>query len=240
LAYETNRGPVPVNPAFPQFAPRADIATYVARYVAAARESAGRRIGNLDRAATTAENGRGMGGTLGNLVADAHLEATRSSGAQIAFTNPFGLRASLSPAADGTVTFADIYAVLPFANELVTIDLTGKQIVAALEQGFDERGPEQALAASRGFAFAFDRSRPSGQRIVSAALDGRPLDPSVTYRVTLNAFLANGGDTFTHFAEGTNRATGPIDVDALEAWIKAVPIRPVPQEDRATAVSLAR
>jgi 5'-nucleotidase len=234
-SYTTERGTVAANPALPMFEPRADVASYVARYVEAAKVYSTRKVGWLGAPAyETIGADSARGGPLGNLVADAQLAATRGAGAQIAFMNTFGLRANLVPAADGGVTFGDIYAVQPFNNELITLDLTGAQIKAALEQGFDSTGPEQVLTPSQGFAFSYDRSRPMGDRIVALSLDGAPLVPAQTYRVTLNAFLANGGDTFRVFLEGKNRAVGMMDVDALEAWLKANPPRVPPANWRDT------
>ncbi len=217
--------------------PRADIAAYVGQYVEAARPIAAHEVGRLSGAATRSEDG--MGGTLGNLVADAQLAATREDGAQIAFTNPFGLRAPLLPDESGRVNYGAVFATQPFGNMLVTLDLTGAQIKAVLEQGFDTVGREQALSASKGFAWSYNRNRQVGDRVVAMALKGESIDPAKHYRVTVNTFLAGGGDDFSVFREG--RAAAPIrigDLEALEMWIARVPVRQVPQESRAVASSL--
>ena len=148
--------------------------------------------------------------------------------------NPFGIRAPLNPAADGALTFGAIYASQPFNNTLVTQSLTGAELKAVLEQGFDDDGPHQVLAPSAGFTYQIDRSRPIGQRITAMALNGQPIDPAATYRVTTNSFLAGGGDSFTLFTRGRDSVSGMPDIDALEAWLKAVPPRPVPSEERVT------
>ncbi len=233
--YRGGLGEYTVSPDYPAFEPRADIAAYVARYVAAASEFALRKAGTLAAPAEKTDGKlRNTGGALGALVADSQLAATAGAGAQVAFINPFGLRRSLIPASDGTVTFGDLYAVLPFNNELVTVTLTGAGIRAALEQGLDADGPEQLLTPSAGFTYSYDRSRPIGDRIVAMALNGVPIDPAQSYRVGLATFLADGGDTFTAFAAGRDRVRGVIDVAALEAWLKAVPPRVPPPETRAT------
>ncbi len=116
------------------------------------------------------------GGTLGNLIADAQLEASRKDGAQIAFMNPFGIRAPLDPGADGMLTFGDIYRSQPFTNTLVTQTMSGAEIKAVLEQGFDADGPEQVLAPSAGFTFRYDTSRPLGDRVTTILFGGKPLD----------------------------------------------------------------
>ena len=220
--------------AVPQFAPRPDIAAYVATYVDAASAFSRRRVGSLGAEALklTGPNGN-TGGVLGNLIADAQLAAGRGAGAQIAFMNPFGIRRSLIPAADGSVTFADIYAVQPFNNPLETLSYTGAELKEILEQGLDPVEPEQLLAPSAGFVFRFDRSRAVGDRVVSMTLDGVAIDPAQTYRVTVSEFLANGGDSFTGFAKGRDKVTGMIDVAALEAWLQTVPPRLPPADLRA-------
>ena len=217
---------------YPRFAARSDVAAYVARYVEAAKDFALRKIGMLGAPAPKPQGVlQNTGGRLGNLVADAQLAAT--PGAQIALTNPFGLRRSLQPAADGSVTFGDIYAVQPFNNDLMTLSYTGAEIKAALEQGFDSDGPEQILAPSAGFTYRYDRSHPVGARITAMTLNGKPIDPAKAYRVTLNNFLANGGDTFSAFTVGRNRTVGMTDIAALELWLKALPPRVPPAETRA-------
>jgi len=221
--------------AFPRYEPRADITAYVARYVDAAKDFTLRKVGTLARAA---EKNTGKeassGGVLGNLIADAQLAATAGAGAQIACTNPFGIRRSLIPLDDGSVTFGDLYLVQPFNSQLETLSYTGAELKAALEQGFDADGPEQVLACSAGFHFSYDRTRPAGDRIVDMLLNGAKVDPAKSYRVTVNSFLANGGDTYYGFTAGRDMVLGVTDIVALEAWLKAVPPRDPPQEKRAS------
>ena len=220
---------------YPKFAPRPDLAAYVDRYVKAAAAYSQRRVGSiaapLERLDGALSN---TGGPLGNLIADAQLAATAGAGAEIALMNPFGIRRSLNAAADGSVTFGDIYQVQPFNNELVTITLSGAGIKTVLEQGFDSDGPEQVLTPSRGFTFSYDRSQPIGSRIVAMALNGVPVDQTRDYRVTVSMFLANGGDSFDGFEAGRNRTIGTMDILALEAWLQAVPPRVAPPDPRHT------
>ncbi len=230
--YVASRGPVANTDLVPRFAPRADVRDYVAGYVAAARVFAERPVGRLAGAAEKQQGS--MGGPLGSLIADSQLAATRGAGAQIAFMNPFGIRASLVPAADGSVSFGAIYAVQPFGNQLLTQTLTGAELAALLEQCLDAGGPEQFLSPSEGFAYRFDRTRPAGQRISGIELDGKPIDPAASYRVTTSAFLANGGDGFTVLAKQRDAVTGTTDIEALEAWLKALPPRAVPAGERVT------
>jgi 5'-nucleotidase len=217
------------------YAERPDIADYVELYAKAVAGQKHRIVGRLSAGAS--RKGRAMGGSLGNLIADAQLAATRGASARIALTNPFGIRDRLMPAADGTVTFGQIYAVQPFSNTLVTKALTGAELKAVLEQGLDAEGPEQLLAPSAGFSYAFDRSRPLGERITRMELDGRPICLDAEYRVTTNSFLAGGKDGFTLFLKGRDAVTGASDLDALEEWIGGVEVRVVPEEQRVTELS---
>jgi 5'-nucleotidase len=172
------------------------------------------------------------GGTVANLIADADLAATRAAGAQIAFMNPFGVRAALEPATDGTVTFGDLYKAQPFGDTMITQTLTGAELKAVLEQGLDDIAPEQHLTASAGFRYWYDTSRPIGDRIVRMELDGRPLDLTKSYRITTDSFLAGGGDSFTLFSAQREAVRGMTDIEALEAWVKGGAPREVPQEER--------
>ena len=166
--------------------------------------------------------------TLGSLVADAQLWATREAGhgaAQIAFMNPGGLRADLSPGPDGRVQFSQLFAAQPFSNALATLTLTGAQIVELLEQQFpghrNAQNAPRVLQVSAGFSYAWSASAPPGQRVRDARLDGKPLEAAARYRVTVNDFLLSGGDRFGVLREARDIDVGPVDVDALEAYLQA-------------------
>ncbi len=222
---------VPPNTAYRQFAPDPEVAAYVERYVAASREASQRVVGRLpaearDPGPPTEET------ALGNLIADAQLYATRDAGAQIALMNNSGIRTSLIPAADGAVRYGDIYTVQPFGNTLITKSFTGAQLIALMEQQFDDDSFVQTFSPSQGFALVWDMDRPAGSRVVSVMLDGAPIDREATYRVTMNSFLASGGDGFTVFADGTNAVTGPLDLDAMEAYFAREDMTPLPDLGR--------
>jgi 5'-nucleotidase len=224
--YSGARGTVEPTDQLPRHPPRADIAAYVARYAEAEKGAAGRTVGRISGGPSIKPALATHETALGNLIADIQLAATRApdrGGAQIALMNNTGIRADLIPAADGAVTFGQIYAVQPFANTLVTKSFTGKQLQALLEQQFDGQSFDQAFSPSAGFAFAFDLSRPLGSRVFEVTLDGAPIDAARTYRVTMNSFLASGGDSFTVFREGTDAVTGSVDLDATEEWLRANP-----------------
>lgn len=214
---------VNITPAFRRFDADPATAELVGRAVAASRAEAQRPVGRLS-AAVTREVSPDREFTAGNLIADAQLAWTRRHGAEVAFINSGGVRADLVPAADGTVTFGQIFAMQPFGNNVVVKTLTGSQLLRLLEQQFaGPNSPEDPtiLLPSAGFNFRYDLTRPEGQRIVAAALHGKPVDRARSYRVTTNNFLASGGDGFTVFREGTDTIDAGVDVDALEAYLKA-------------------
>ena len=235
-AYVSPRGPINNTDLAPRFTPRADIAAYIAKYKAASQSYVERKVGWLAGPLPKEQGPRwGTGGPLGNLIADAQLEATKAAGAQISCNNPFGIRRSLTPATDHSVTFGDLYLVQPFGSELITMTLTGADIKQAMEQQLDGEAPEQVLSCSAGFQISYDRGQPVGSKIISMTLNGVAVDPAKDYRMTVNAYLANGGDSFTAFLKGRNQTIGTTDIAALEAWLKpSNPPRAGAPEQRAT------
>ncbi len=232
-AYTGSNGPVALTEAYPRFTPAPDVASYVAQYVVGAKATSALVIGHLSAPATKGANAESAtGGALGHLIADSQLAASRDAGAEIALMNPFGIRAPLVPKADGAVTFGDVFQVQPFSNRLTTLSLGGAELKAVLEQGLDDNGPKQWLSPSEGFGFRYDMARAAGDRITAITLGGQPIGPARRYRVTVNSFLAQGGDGFSLFTKGSDATLGMTDLEALEAWIKAVPLRSVPAELR--------
>ena len=201
-----------------------------------ARRVVGRIAAPLPR--DVAPNGESA---LGQVIADGQLAATREAGAQVAFMNPGGIRAALPLPADGQLRYEDLFSVQPFYNNLVTMTLTGAQIVQLLEQQWLNRsGPGGTmLQVSRGFGYSWDNSRPVGQRVVpgSVMLGGQPLRPDASVRVTVNSFLAAGGDSFPVLKEGQARVTGIMDIDAFELYVKANPALAPGSLDRITRVN---
>ncbi|HEX2773826.1 MAG TPA: 5'-nucleotidase, partial [Micromonosporaceae bacterium] len=168
---------------------------------------------------------------LGNLIADAQLAATdNEQGAVAAFMNPGGVRASLDA---GPVTYEEAFTVQPFANNLVTLDLTGAQLYCLLEQQFVETSTRRptTLQPSASVSYVVNPSGTTapadnpcvGTRVVrdSLTIGGTPVVDTATYRITVNNFLAGGGDGFGVLTQGTNRITGMIDLDAFTAYLTA-------------------
>ena len=153
----------------------------------------------------------------------------------IAFTNPGGIRTDIAKKDDGAVTYADVFASQPFRNQLVTMTLTGQQIKDVLEQQWADPKRPRILQVSEGFSYAWDGSKGDGERIIAErmALNGAPIDPAARYRVTVNNYLAVGGDGFTVFKHGADPLTGIYDVDALYDYFRGQqPDRPRAPADR--------
>jgi 5'-nucleotidase len=225
-AYRSSGGEVAQSDAHPRYAAEPRVAALVERYRAAAQPLSNRVIGTMSGPATR-ELSPSRESALGNLIADAQLAATRASGAQIALLNPGGVRADIVPGPGGAVTFGQIYAANPFGNSMVVKSFTGRQIKAILEQqwasGSNSVERPNVLLPSAGFTYAYDLSRPAGQRVTDVRLDGVPLEDERSYRVAMANFLATGGDNFTLFREGTDQRGGPQDIEVLEAYFAAHP-----------------
>ncbi|MCW5708566.1 5'-nucleotidase C-terminal domain-containing protein [Shinella sp.] len=139
---------------------------------------------------------------MGNLVADAILDRTKSQGMTIAITNGGGLRASID---GGPVSMGEVLSVLPFQNTVATFQLKGSDLVAALENGLGqiEEGAGRFPQVS-GMKYSFDKSKPAGNRVVSVEVkEGDafvPLDPAKTYGIASNNYMRAGGDGYSVFA----------------------------------------
>ncbi|MDX6362989.1 MAG: 5-nucleotidase, partial [Streptomyces sp.] len=169
---------------------------------------------------------------LGDLIADAQLAYAKSLDpeADLALMNPGGIRAGLTYAAsgsegDGVVTFGEAYTVQPFANTVNLVNLTGAQLVTALQQqvsGANEAAPK-ILQISKGLTYTLDLTKSGAARVVagSVKLNGAAIDPAATYRVAMNSFLAGGGDGFAELGKGTNVLVGGDDLAAFEGYLTA-------------------
>jgi 5'-nucleotidase len=218
------------------------VAALVQRYADAARPAAERVVGHLAGPARTAA--RNSESPVADLIADAQLAASKDAakgGADLSFINSGGVRTDLVPRADGSITYGQIFALEPFGNTLVVKTFTGAQLRALLEQQFSE-GPDgrailrdSILIPSANFVYSYDLSKPAGQRIVRMTLDGKPVDPARKYRVTVNNFLASGGDSYSVLTEGTDAVDAGLDLDALEAWLATNPA--IPSTPRLTDVT---
>ena len=186
---------------------------------------------------------------LGDVIADAHLAATRGvddGNAVVAVTNPGGIRDNIRFArsgteADGELTYGEAFSVQPFGNSLVTMTLTGAQIDALLEQQFDnsDTGYGNMLQVSAGFRYTWDAAAPVGSRVneSSIAIDGVAIEPGGRYRVAVNGYLADGGSGFSVLEEGTDRTGGEVDLDALVAYFAQDGVVSPGAQDRITRLN---
>jgi 5'-nucleotidase len=205
----------------------------------------GHLAGPLDRRLNAAGES-----TLGAVIADTYLSATSDNSygdnaAQIAFTNHGGIRSDLTSSL--SVTFGQLFSVLPFNNYLVTMDLTGQQLLRLLEQQWESPQPAtgRMMAVSNGFSYTWDASTPdgaapgTGARVVpgSMALHGEPIDMNKSYRITVNSFMASGGDNFTMLRQGTKVQDGDIDSALAKLYFQTRGVVQVPALNRVTRLN---
>ncbi len=214
-----------------------DLKKIADKYRTAVAPIANRVVGKVTADITTAASPAGET-SMGEVIADAQLKYTAGAGAQLALMNPGGVRAPItfanSPGGEpaGDVTYGEAFTVQPFNNLVATYSLTGQQLKDVLEQqfvGFGGQTTQKILQVSAGFTYSWSSTAAPGSKVSNLALNGVPIDPAASYKVTTNDFLANGGDGFTNLTKGTGRVTAPgFDVDALTAYLGAAPVAPGP------------
>lgn len=157
---------------------------------------------------TRTKNVRTEETNFGDLVA----EVMRTSvGADVGLINGGAIRGERIYAAGSVLTRRDILAALPFDNVTVLLEMTGADLLAALENGVSKveetsgRFPQIA-----GMAFVYDPAAPAGNRIIEVTVGGEPLDEDKIYRVATNDYIANGGDDY----ESMRNADALIDASA--------------------------
>ncbi|MBQ0862382.1 bifunctional UDP-sugar hydrolase/5'-nucleotidase [Streptomyces sp. RK75] len=184
---------------------------------------------------------------LGDLISDAQVAATREAGAELALLNWGGVRSDLTYRAsgregDGVVTYGEAFQVQPFDNPLVTMTLSGRQLLDVLRQQFSgaNQGYPQVLQISDALRFDVDMSREGADRLLAGTVrvNGEPVDESGSYRVTVNDFLSQGGNGFSVLKKGTDRQTVTRDLAAFVEYLKqhSSPEKPIapPKADRIT------
>lgn len=194
---------------------------------------ANRPAGSVTQTLSRVPNDAGES-ALGDVIADAQLAATKDAkdgSAVIALTNPGGIRTDIIPKENGAVSYGELFASQPFRNRLVTMTFTGSQLKDMLEQQWLDPKRPRILQVSIGFSYSWDASKPFGERVIvdKMTLNGKPIEPATGYRVTVNDYLAVGGDGFTVAKQGASPQYGGYDADALFAFFKAHgPIGPLP------------
>lgn len=239
------------------YAPDPEVAAIVADAVAVAKQLGSVKVGEISadflrakQTATPSEN-RGGESTLGNFVADVQLWATQDAGADLALMNPGGLRADLKFASsgagdpDGNVTYAEAAAVQPFANTLVTLDLTGAQLKKVLEEQWQPAGasrPFLKLGLSSTVRYTYDPDAAAGNHITAIYVNDVLVTDTDVFTVAANSFLAAGGDNFFTFAEvaaADRTDTGKVDLASMVDYFKANPVATPDFGQRSVGVTLS-
>lgn len=145
--------------------------------------------------------------SMGNLLADAILDRVADQGATIAFQNGGGIRASIDA---GEITVGDVLTVLPFSNTLATVQISGADVIEALENGVsDIENGAGRFAQVAGLKYTYTLANPVGDRVSDVLVKGEgdtwvPIDEEATYTIVTNNYVRGGGDGFGTFAEGEN------------------------------------
>jgi 5'-nucleotidase len=215
--------------------PAADITQLIAEYDALAAPLRDRVIGQITGTIDKVQDDSGEN-AAGDLIADAQLAATTPAdlgAAEIAFMNPGGVRdpgfVFDDPAGTGgAVTYGEAFTVQPFGNSLVTMTLTGTQVLELLKEQWCADVGQRVLLPSTGVTYTWDQSDDAcagdGKVVTgSVEVNGEPLVEAQSYRVTVNSFLADGGDSFPILTQGTDRLGGAVDLDALVDFFEAAP-----------------
>lgn len=237
--------------------PRQDIVDLITKYKTLVAPIANKILGQVAGAATSISRTADADGDspLGNLIADAQradVTTIPAGGTKpvIALMNPGGIRADLLEDASGNITYSAAFTVQPFNNYLVSMDLTGTQLMAVLnEQWNGTNATSRRILQVSGLSYQYDQSAATGPDadalvagsvMVDADADATtpmvPLDPAATYRVVVNSFLSDGGDGFATLATGTNKYFGGLDIDGFANYLAAnSPVSATPT-DRITSV----
>ncbi len=201
----------------------------LAKYKELVRPIASEVVGKVTQDVTNTQNSSGES-QLGDLIADAQLadDSTVTGGEVpvIAFMNPGGIRNNLTydsskyGEAPGEITYEEAFNVQPFNNYLVSMTLTGQQVLDVLTQQVTgaNANPHKILAVSEGFTYDYTDAGPV---VGTVKLNGVAIDPSASYRIVTNNFLADGGDGFPAFVQGTDRYFGGLDIDAFADRLQA-------------------
>jgi 5'-nucleotidase len=227
----------------------AAMSALIQRYVDLTAPITNATIGNLTAPVSRTANTAGES-KMGDLVSDIYLAGSSGAAygnkaAQIAFVNTGGIRSDLTTSLP--VSYGQLFSVMPFGNNLTTMDLTGTQILRLLEQQWEAPQPAtgRVMQISSGFTYTWDASTAAvaaagtGNRVVanSMKLNGTPIDLNKTYRVTVNNFMATGGDNFTVLRSGTNVQQGDVDIDAGVAYFRKLGTVPAPAQDRIVRIN---
>lgn len=205
-------------------------AALIAKYKALVAPIENKVIGHITTPSVVRTPDDSLESPLGNLIADAQLAdpsvVTGGKTPVVAFMNPGGIRADLA-STNGEVTFGKAFTVQPFNNFLVSMDMTGTQIKALLEQQFSgvngPDAPKFKVLQVAGITYTWNPAAAAGSKVVAGSIKigGQPLVDATTYRIVTNNFLSDGGDGFPAFTTATNKFFGGLDIDAFANYLTA-------------------
>ena len=203
-----------IRPLFPDSTPRSPaVARLVRRYEEEATAVADAAVATLAEDLPKPRRG-GFG--LGRLIADAQRAAAN---ADVAMMNNGGIR---TPLPAGPISYGELFRVQPFQNTLIRLELTGAQLLEALEHSIGDEGPRENLS---GLTVEYDPEAVAGSRVRCARMsDGRPLSEDSIYVAAVNNFMASGGGGFEMFKQARSaQQTGIVDLDAFVDYLRSLP-----------------
>ena len=214
------------NPALPFYGKETKVEKIISDYRLASEVQVLKVIGHLPNAMTRMQTRSGES-VLGNLIADAQWASTSGENrgrSDFALMNPGGVRADLIiQPGGGTVNFGQLFKIQPFGNTLVVKRMTGQQIKELLEHQYLNLARPRVLFPSQNFNYVVDLKQAMGQRIQSMSIRNENVELTRTYHVTMNSFLASGGDGFVQFSRAQTVSGGELDIDALVQYIQSNP-----------------
>ena len=185
-------------------------------------------IGNASQAVSTTMGNadvRNVESPMSNAIAEMFFDTLNNGNPEfIGIQNPGGTRDSFN---QGDITYKEAALALPFANSLMTTQITGAQFKTVLEQQWQRKSdgtvpsrPFLRLGLSKNVSYTYDESRPEGDRITGIFVNGSPIDPTALYTVGSGSFLIAGGDNFHELAKGTGtKDSGRVDLEAWTSWV---------------------
>lgn len=219
----------------PFFGKQMDVEKIVNEYRMASQVQVMKVVSHLSTSITRKSSPSGES-ALGNLIADAQWTSTASADrgrSDFALMNPGGVRADiLIQPGGGTVNFGQLFKVQPFGNTMVVKRMTGQQVKDLLEHQFANLDRPKVLFPSESLQYEVDLRQSKGQRVVNIQIAQKPLELTHAYHVTMNSFLASGGDGFSQFKQAPTVSGGELDVDALSAYLRQHPGIKPPVTDR--------
>jgi 5'-nucleotidase len=226
---------VSVSASLPFFGKQMDVEKIVNEYRIASQVQVQKVVSHLSTSITRKSSPSGES-VLGNLIADAQWASTASESrgrSDFALMNPGGVRADIViQPGGGSVNFGQLFKVQPFGNTLVVKRMTGQQVKDLLEHQFANNERPRVLFPSERLNYDVDRRQVAGQRVQNIRIGQKPIDLSHDYHVTMNSFLASGGDGFWQFNQAPTVSGGELDVDAFSEYLRQNPMLKEPQTNR--------